>query len=305
MIAFDGVSFSYRKDRKGTADRLQGKRRKRRGTQQEPDTAALPKEPAGIRDVSFSLEGVGLLGIAGATGSGKSTLLKLLAGLLEPQGGRIVRMPADGSARPLRVGLVFQYPERQLFAQTVRADATFGPRNLGLDGERAMRDAEWALRTAGVPEALWDRNPFSLSGGEQRRVALAGVLALRPDVLALDEPTAGQDPAHRRELAGLLDRMREQGVPVVLASHDMDLLMRCDQVLIMDRGRVVLRGTPRQALSDSKQLASCGLEAPEALRLASALRQRGFDIPADADTAEALAGALAEALRTSEPPMTE
>ncbi|MGI6536657.1 MAG: ATP-binding cassette domain-containing protein [Eggerthellaceae bacterium] len=296
MIAFEGVSFAYRDDRReANTARKQGKRRRERGRREEADVN-VPAERAAVRDVSFSLERTGLLGIAGATGSGKSTLLKLLAGLLEPQSGRIVRTSDGDGARPLRVGLVFQYPERQLFAQTVRADAAFGPHNRGLDREQAERDAEWALRMAGVPEALWDRNPFSLSGGEQRRVALAGVLALRPDVLALDEPTAGQDPAHRRDLAALLEQLRERGMPIVMTSHDMNLLMRCDQVLIMDQGSIVAHGTPAQTLSDTEQLASCGLEAPEMLRMASCLRQNGFDIPTDADTAEALADALARTL---------
>lgn len=297
MIAFEGVSFAYRDvGRKANTTRMQDKRRRKRGRRKEADVDA-PAERTVIRDVSFSLEGPGILGIAGATGSGKSTLLKLLAGLLEPQSGRIVRISDGDGSHPLRVGLVFQYPERQLFSQTVRADAAFGPRNRGLDREHAERDAEWALRAAGVPEALWDRNPFSLSGGEQRRVAFAGVLALRPDVLALDEPTAGQDPAHRRDLAALLDQLREQGMPIVMTSHDMNLLMRCDQVLIMDQGSIADRGTPARALSDAERLASCGLEAPELVRMASCLRQNGFDIPPDADTAEALADALVRALR--------
>lgn len=305
MIAFEDVWFSYAADGQETrAARKRGKRARRRGAQQKESAVRTSAEQAAVRGVSFSLEGTGMLGIAGATGSGKSTLLKLLAGLLEPQSGGIIRTAADDSACPPHVGLVFQYPERQLFAQTVRADAAFGPRNRGLNQKQAVDDAEWALRTAGVPKALWDRNPFSLSGGEQRRVAFAGVLALRPDVLALDEPSAGQDPAHRRDLAALLDKLHAQGMPVVVASHDMDLLMRCDRILVMNQGHIVLRGTPHQAFSDAEQLASFDLEAPEALRMAALLRQRGFAIPDDADAPEALAdglaGELGRALRPSE-----
>lgn len=302
-IAFEGVSFTYpdTESAAGSPNRQDGRMRparrsKSRGNRQEGHAASKWAEHDAVCDVSFSLEGPGILGIAGATGSGKSTLLKLLAGLLEPDSGRIVRTSGNGTARAPRIGLVFQYPERQLFAQSVKADVAFGPRNLGRSDEQATRDSEWALKMAGISEELWDRNPFSLSGGEQRRVALAGVLAMRPEVLALDEPTAGQDPSHRNNLIRLLESLRDQGISIVLASHDMNLLMCCDQMLIMHGGGIAAYGDTSPILSDNGRLASCGLEAPDALRLASLLHDQGFRISENDVTADALADALAKQL---------
>lgn len=302
-IAFEGVSFSYPNadSAAGIPDRRERHRRfvrhgRNRADRTEKRAAQEKRDHAAVCEVSFSLANPGTLGIAGATGSGKSTLLKLLAGLLEPDSGEIVRTPVNDGTNVPRVGLVFQYPERQLFAQSVREDAAFGPHNLGRSDKQADRDAEWALQIAGIPERLWDRNPFSLSGGEQRRVALAGVLAMRPDILALDEPTAGQDPLHRRNLIMLLERLRNQGISTVLASHDMNLLAHCDQILVMRKGNIAASGTAYQVLSDSAQLASCGLEAPDTLQLASLLKEKDFRLPEGIDTAEALADALAKEL---------
>lgn len=264
-----------------------------------------------VRDLSLALYPGTLVGIAGATGSGKSTVLKLMAGLLEPDAGRIghgsvadaVSAPAPAPTRrrfvrrgtdavALPVGLVFQYPERQLFAPTVREDAAFGPRNRGRNRQQAAADAEAALTAAGVDRALWERNPFSLSGGEQRRVALAGVLALQAPLLAADEPTAGQDPAHAAQLAGLLESLRAQGRTVVAATHDMELLLRCDTVLIMAGGTVVRAGAPQGVLADPAALEALGLAAPDMLDLRARLIAVGFTLPENAQTPAALAGAL-------------
>jgi energy-coupling factor transporter ATP-binding protein EcfA2 len=171
------------------------------------------------------------------------------------------------------VGLVFQYPERQLFAGAVIDDAMFGPRNLGHSDAEARVDAQWALEAVGLTEAFWKRNPFSLSGGEQRRAAFAGVLAMRPRVLALDEPTAGQDPARRQELASFIAQLRDQGIGVLLATHDMELLSRCDEVTVLHQGRAALQGPSLPLFAEhTADLQACGLDPPEAIQFSNELR---------------------------------
>lgn len=291
-------------------------------------------QSAALHDVSVEIPTGGLVGIAGSTGSGKSTLLQVTAGLLQPSEGTVtyaaeteepapaeVDSPSPEAQRTRKrclfrkrrapkshphqqlmpdgrpaVGLVFQYPERQLFAQTVIDDVMFGPKNLGRSAEEARTDAQWALETVGLPEAYWERSPFRLSGGEQRRAALAGVLAMRPHTLALDEPTAGQDPARRRELVDLMLKLREQGIGIVLASHDMDLLALCTEATVLHEGQVALQGTPQQVFATADQLAACGLEPPATVQLAAALCAQGIDAPPIFDV-ETLADALARELQ--------
>lgn len=282
-----------------------------------------PKD-AVLHEVSLEVPSGGLVGIAGSTGSGKSTLLQVTAELLQPFSGtvstssdkqpeaidtqtakRTRRFPwkrrgktGTFKGRPA-IGLVFQYPERQLFAQTVIDDVMFGPRNLGRDTEGARADAEWALGLVGLPQAFWERNPFQLSGGEQRRAALAGVLAMRPHTLALDEPTAGQDPARRTELIALIERLRAQGIGVLMASHDMDLLALCDRIAVLDHGRVALEGAPLQVFAEADSLAACGLVPPAIIQFATTLQQAGVDIPLTFDS-KVLADALAHQTEQTE-----
>ncbi len=230
------------------------------------------------------------VGLVGRAGSGKSTLVQHIAGLLVPTEGQVLldgvpaheRSAAARAARR-RLGLAFQYPEHQFFEQTVAREVAFGPRNLGLDeGEIATR-VRWALDMVGLDTAMESRSPFTLSGGEMRRAALASILALRPEVLILDEPTAGMDPRGRREL---LARVRawqaETGATLILVSHDLEELARVvERVIVLNGGRVAADGPARQALSDGAALTTAGLDAPQPAALLRLLRAFGWDVRTD------------------------
>ena len=265
-----------------------------------------PFEKKALDGVSFTIEGGEFVGLIGHTGSGKSTLIMHLNGLLKPTSGtiRVDGLDLAGKGVSLRevrkrVGLVFQYPEYQLFEETVIADVMFGPKNLGLDEAECRERAAEALRQVGFgDEALWEKSPFELSGGQKRRVAIAGVLAMRPGTLILDEPTAGLDPRGRDEIMNLMRGIHERGTTLVMVSHSMtDVSRLCGRILVMNRARLMLDGSPADVFSNAARLREAGLNLPPCAELAGKLREAGFDgIPRGACTQEALAQAVLRAL---------
>lgn len=248
-----------------------------------------PFESTAIRDVSLTIEDGSFVALIGHTGSGKSTLVQHLNALLRPTSGRVLVDGEDifakgASLKALRqrVGLVFQYPEHQIFEETVERDVAFGPRNMGLPEDVVRARVSDALALVGLDEAeVASRSPFDLSGGQRRRVAMAGVLAMEPKVLILDEPTAGLDPVGREEVLDLLKRLqRERGVTIVMISHNMDEVARCaDRVAVMHHGELVLYDTPENVFSDPARLARLGLGVPLMGALTQALRKRGVPAP--------------------------
>ena len=261
-----------------------------------------PNSPWALRDVSLTVRRGEFLGLAGHTGSGKSTLVQHLNGLIRPQEGGVCALGLDlsskkgASAVKAKVGVVFQYPERQLFAETVAQDVAFGPRNLGLPQDEVVRRVATSLARVGLDlAAIGDKSPFELSGGQQRRVAFAGVLAMEPEVLVLDEPMAGLDPAARRDFLALIDRLHREGLTVVMVSHSMDDLANCcDRIVVMNEGAVFADGTPAQVFVHANELKSIGLGVPAAQRMALSLVQAGVPLRCDKlYTVEALADELA------------
>lgn len=267
-------------------------------------TGALRK--AALADVSLSIPAGSCAAIIGVTGSGKSTLVQQFNGLLRPSAGRLVvdgmevtAPGADLAALRRTVGMLFQFAESQLFARTVYEDVAFGPRHLRLDRATVRRRVHAALRTVGLPPREFaGRSPFGLSGGQMRRVALAGVLAMSPSVLILDEPTSGLDADAREEFYYYLQRIRqEQGVTIVLVSHDMaEVAALADQVYVLHAGRLVLQGTPRAVFAQAERLAEWGLAAPPLSQLLAALRQRGLAIPPDVLTLDEAFAAVQAAM---------
>lgn len=248
----------------------------------------MPYQAVALEDISFEIDDGSFVGIIGHTGSGKSTLIQHLNGLLKPKSGSII---VDGvditdpsvSLRDIRktIGLVFQYPEYQLFEETVEKDVAFGPQNLGLPEEVVSERVKEALKLVGLSyEKIGKRSPFDLSGGQKRRVAIAGVIAMKPKVLILDEPTAGLDPkAHKDILRLIRNVQREEKITIILVSHNMgDIAALSEKVLVMHKGRLVMEGTPREVFTRAEQLMSIGLQLPPALQFTEALRQRGIEL---------------------------
>ncbi|OUN00790.1 MAG: energy-coupling factor transporter ATPase [Firmicutes bacterium ZCTH02-B6] len=272
--------------------------------------AGTPWAVPALRGVSLTVGDGEFVGLVGPIGSGKSTLVQHLNGLLTPPPETVwvdgIDVGAYGVPRQVirqRVGLVFQYPEHQLFAETVWADVAFGPRNMGLPAAEVAERVREALALVGLDaDAYGDRSPFALSGGEQRRVALAGILAMRPRYLILDEPTAGLDPAGRRELLTLLLRLnRERGVAVVLVTHHLEDVAELSQkVVVMDQGRVALQGPLEQVLGAGQRAAlkALGLEAPVAAQLVDELNRRGWRLPPHLVRAQDVVAAIAAVART-------
>ena len=248
----------------------------------------MPGESIALEDISFEVADGEFLGIIGHTGSGKSTLLQHLNGLLKPDEGSIVIGDTDITASGIsmveirkRIGLVFQYPEYQLFEETVAKDVAFGPRNLGLEEDEIQERVKEAMELVGLDyEEFKDRSPFELSGGQKRRAAIAGVIAMRPEVLILDEPTAGLDPkAHKDVLAMIEEVHRRTGNITVLVSHNMaDIARLSDKVLVIDSGHMVAMGTPKEVFSHREELSNVGLDLPPITQLTEALRERGMKI---------------------------
>lgn len=264
-----------------------------------------PSSPWALRDVSLTVRRGEFLGLAGHTGSGKSTLVQHLNGLIRPQEGFVRALgldlsnKKDAAAVKAKVGVVFQYPERQLFAETVTQDVAFGPHNLGLPQDEVDRRVESSLSRVGLDlSTVGDKSPFELSGGQQRRVAFAGVLAMEPEVLVLDEPMAGLDPAARRDFLKLIDRLHREGLTVVMISHSMDDLANCcDRIVVMNEGAVFAEGTPAQVFAHADELKSIGLGVPAAQRMALALAEAGVPLRcAGLYTVESLADELADLL---------
>lgn len=264
-----------------------------------------PSSPWALRDVSLTVRRGEFLGLAGHTGSGKSTLVQHLNGLIRPQEGFVRALgldlsnKKDAAAVKAKVGVVFQYPERQLFAETVTQDVAFGPHNLGLPQDEVDRRVESSLSRVGLDlSTVGDKSPFELSGGQQRRVAFAGVLAMEPEVLVLDEPMAGLDPAARRDFLELIDRLHRDGLTVVMVSHSMDDLANCcDRIVVMNEGAVFAEGTPAQVFAHADELKSIGLGVPAAQRMALALAEAGVPLRCGGlYTVESLADELADLL---------
>lgn len=264
-----------------------------------------PSSPWALRDVSLTVRRGEFLGLAGHTGSGKSTLVQHLNGLIRPQEGSVYALGLDLSSKKdaaavkAKVGVVFQYPERQLFAETVAQDVAFGPHNLGLSQTEVARRVASSLARVGLDLAtVGDKSPFELSGGQQRRVAFAGVLAMEPEVLVLDEPMAGLDPAARSDFLELIDRLHRDGLTVVMVSHSMDDLANCcDRIVVMNEGTVFAEGTPAQVFAHADELKSIGLGVPAAQRMALALAKAGVPLRFDGlYTVESLADELVDLL---------
>lgn len=256
-----------------------------------------PFETRAIDDISFTIADGEFLGIIGHTGSGKSTLIAHLNALIKPEQGQVIVNGMDISSKDAdlvkirrAVGLVFQYPEYQLFEETVEKDIAFGPRNLGISESEMKERVSEAMRQVGLSSDIAERSPFELSGGQKRRVAIAGVLAMRPSVLVLDEPAAGLDPAGRREMLDLIKSIHLSGRTVVMVSHSMDDVGRlCDRLIVLNRGKIAYSGTPAEVFKHPDELDEMGLGVPESVRLALRLRARGFEIPEDVTSVEALA----------------
>ena len=254
-----------------------------------------PYEIHAIDNVSLSIEENLITGIIGHTGSGKSTLVQMFNGLIRPEKGNVIidgesiwDKPKEISKVRYKVGMVMQYPEYQLFAETVKDDISYGPRNMGLQGEEIDRRVLNSARFCGLDEEVLQKSPFDLSGGQKRRVALAGVMAMEPKLLVLDEPAAGLDPRGRREiLGGIREYQRKSGTSVVIVSHSMeDMAMYCDRIIVMSHGRLILEGEPKDVFSQSNLLQSAGLDVPEISKIVSALREKGVRIPKDIYTVE-------------------
>ena len=248
-----------------------------------------PYETKALSDVNLTIHDGEFIGLIGHTGSGKSTLVQHLNGLIMPTSGRVLvdgmdlaDKGTDRRAVRQRVGLVFQYPENQLFEETVEKDIAFGPKNLGLDDAEIDRRVRNAMRRVALDyDRLHDRSVFELSGGQMRRVAIAGVLAMEPQVLVLDEPCAGLDPRGREEILGLIKRLHEEaGTTIVMVSHSMDdVASLAERVIVMNHGELVMDGAPRDVFACGEELRGMGLDVPQAVQLAGKLRERGFDIP--------------------------
>lgn len=248
----------------------------------------MPYESIALKDVSFSIEDNEFVGVIGHTGSGKSTMVQHLNGLLKPTLGSIIIGDVDITndkvlMRDIRrkIGLVFQYPEYQLFEETVHKDVAFGPTNLGLSKEEVDQRVIEAIELVGLDyEEIGERSPFELSGGQKRRVAIAGVIAMKPEVLILDEPTAGLDPKAHKDVLAMIKKIHEtQKNITILVSHNMnDIAQMADKVLVMEKGTLAMEGTPRQIFSQDQRLKDMGLALPQASELMNKLRSRGLDI---------------------------
>lgn len=269
-------------------------------------SADTPFERAALRDVSLSIQRGEFVGLIGHTGSGKSTLIQHFNGLLKPTSGCVL---FDGEdiwkdvkfTREIRfkVGLVFQYPEHQLFEETVYQDISFGPKNMGLSEEEIRARVERAAQFVGITDAELQKSPFDLSGGQKRRAAIAGVIAMEPDVLILDEPTAGLDPAGRESiLKNIRDYQAAQQAAVVMVSHSMEeIASNVDRLIVMEKGTAVMTGAPSEVFSHAAELVSMGLNVPCMTQVLLRLQQLGVNVPASAYTVEQAADLLEPLLK--------
>lgn len=268
----------------------------------------MPFASKAIDDISFEIKDNDFVGLIGHTGSGKSTLIQHLNGLLKPSSGEIIVNGFNITDKDLnlteirkRVGIVFQYPEYQLFEETVEKDIAFGPGNLGLDEEEISKRVRKSMEAVGLDyETYKDKSPFDLSGGQKRRVAIAGVIAMNPEVLILDEPTAGLDPGGRDEIFNLIKKLhRDNNITIILSSHSMDDMAKLAQtIIVMNHGKIEFMGTPREVFtSHAARLREIGLDVPQVLELATKLRNKGFDIRPDVITVEEIKDEILKVMR--------
>ena len=260
-----------------------------------------PMAHEALSHIDLKIEKGSMTGLIGHTGCGKSTLLRMLNGLTKPDSGKILlggqdiwEDPKKIAAVRFRVGLVMQYPEYQLFDETVASDIAYGPRNMGLSAEEIAVRVREAAAFAGLSDELLEKSPFELSGGQKRRAAIAGVMAMRPEILVLDEPAAGLDPMGREEIFTGLARYRaESGATVVVVSHSMEDMARyCDRLVVMTDGKIILRGTQSEVFGRADELRGIGLGVPDITRLCALLRAGGMPLPDDIYTVEAATAAL-------------
>lgn len=267
----------------------------------------MPSESVALDDISFTAEDGQFIGIIGHTGSGKSTLLQHLNGLLRPDEGSVIVEGIDITKPGVsmveirkRIGLVFQYPEYQLFEETVARDVAFGPKNLGLSDEEIEERVREAIELVGLDyEKIRDRSPFELSGGQKRRVAIAGVVAMRPAVLILDEPTAGLDPKAHKDVLKMVEEVhRRTGNITIFVSHNMtDIARLSDKVIVINDGKLLTEGSPREVFSMKEELAQVGLDLPPITEFTESLRERGIDLSPTILDADEAVGQIAEYLK--------
>lgn len=263
-----------------------------------------PFEKVALDHVSLTIEKGDFVGIIGHTGSGKSTLIQMFNGLLTPTKGKVFIDGEDIHSEKVskskirqNVGLVFQYPEYQLFEMTVFDDVAFGPKNLGLSQDEIKDRVQKALTAVGLNETFYEKSPFELSGGQKRRVAIAGVLAMNPEILVLDEPTAGLDPKGRNELLEQLKRMHESGLTVILISHSMEDIARyAKNLIVLRKGKIAFSGSPREVFTHGEELEKIGLALPQIRYIMQELKKRGMDIDTDVLTVEEAASKIKEYL---------
>lgn len=260
-----------------------------------------PYEIQALKNVNLTIADNLITGIIGHTGSGKSTLVQMFNGLIRPDTGKVIvdgediwEKPKQISKVRYKVGMVMQYPEYQLFAETVKEDISYGPKNMGLSDEEIAHRVAKSAQFCGLSADTLEKSPFDLSGGQKRRVALAGVMAMDPKLLVLDEPAAGLDPRGRREiLGGIRDFQRKSGTSVVIVSHSMeDMAMYCDRIIVMSHGKIILEGEPKDVFSQAKLLQSAGLDVPEISKIITALREKGVKLPRDIYTVDGAYEAL-------------
>ena len=265
-----------------------------------------PYEKKALDDVNLCIEEGSFVGIVGATGSGKSTLIQHLNGLIKVQDKKTSSVVVQGMSATdkktlknlrFKVGMVFQYPEYQLFADTVEKDVAFGPKNMKLSKEEIDARVRKAMDVVGLDyDQFASRSPFDLSGGEKRRAAIAGVIAMQPEILVLDEPVAGLDPAGREEILALVKKLQKEVSPtIILVSHNMDdIAVMADRIIALQDGKVVMDGTPKEVFSDRKHIEEIGLDVPFATSLSDEFIARGYDLPNDIISLDELADALSK-----------
>ncbi len=266
-----------------------------------------PYETVALKDISFALQRGSFTAVIGETGSGKSTLVQHLNGLLKPTSGKVLLEGKDIGAKNTvlkdvrkKIGLLFQSPEEQLFADTVFEDVAFGLKNLGVSPDEVEEKVAKAVAVVGLDfQKMRKMSPFKLSGGEKRRVALAGILAMEPDVLILDEPTSGLDPLGRQEILAEIDYLRQvERKTIVVVSHNLEeTAARADQLLVLSKGELILKGSPAGVFEEEEKLEAAGLAVPELSRIVRALKKRGFSIRTDIFTVDEAEAAIVKALR--------